>query len=90
MIVEVSKFTGPSTALPVIQSHVYYPLSLLTYFFQEIAHTLHAKTSESFGARTSYQFTSAVIQPVIASISSLFGRQPLLLMSLIYSTVSGK
>lgn len=42
---------------------------------------------EAFWAGTSYLLTSAIFQPVIASISSLFGRQQLLIISLIFFTV---
>ncbi|KAJ4989893.1 major facilitator superfamily transporter [Stagonosporopsis vannaccii] len=53
---------------------------------QEIAHSLDGTSAEAFWSGTSYLLTSAVFQPVIASISSNFGRQQMLLLSLTFFT----
>ncbi|KAH6611981.1 major facilitator superfamily domain-containing protein [Boeremia exigua] len=54
---------------------------------QEIAQALDGTSAEAFWAGTSYLLTSAIFQPVIASISSNFGRQQMLLLSLTFFTV---
>lgn len=54
---------------------------------KEIAEQLNGTSTEAFWAGASYLLTSAVVQPVIASISSILGRQQLLLFSLLCFTV---
>ncbi|KAH7382481.1 major facilitator superfamily domain-containing protein [Phaeosphaeria sp. MPI-PUGE-AT-0046c] len=54
---------------------------------QEIAHKLNGTSIEAFWAGTSYLLTSAIFQPVIASVSNTFGRQQLLIFSLVLFTV---
>ncbi|KAF2675148.1 MFS general substrate transporter [Microthyrium microscopicum] len=52
-----------------------------------LAEALNGTTVEAFWAGASYLLSSAVFQPVIASISAQFGRQQLLLISLTFFTV---
>jgi MFS family permease len=52
-----------------------------------IAQKLHGNAVEAFWTGTSYLLASAVFQPVIASISALFGRQQLLIVALLFFTV---
>lgn len=59
----------------------------LTHNQQEIAHKLNGTSVEAFWAGTSYLLTSAIFQPVIASVSNTFGRQQLLVLSLVLFTV---
>lgn len=49
-----------------------------------IASTLQGTAIEAFWAGTSFLLTSTVFQPVIGSLSSLFGRKPLLYTSLVF------
>jgi MFS family permease len=55
-----------------------------TDHIQALATALHGTSSDAFWAGTSYLLTSAVFQPFIAALSDLFGRQQLLLLSLIF------
>jgi MFS family permease len=61
--------------------------SILVTVLPEIARKLHGTSVEAFWAGTSYLLTSAIFQPVIASISQTFGRQQLLVMSLLFFTI---
>ncbi|KZM24873.1 transmembrane transport [Ascochyta rabiei] len=61
--------------------------TVLVTVLPEISHSLNGTSAEAFWAGTSYLLTSAVFQPVIASISSSFGRQQMLLFSLTFFTV---
>jgi MFS family permease len=72
------------------------PVSLVKHFrqcsstdrtLQEIARKLNGTSAEAFWAGTSYLLTSAIFQPIIASISQTFGRQQLLILSLLLFTV---
>jgi MFS family permease len=54
---------------------------------QFIARDLGGTSAEAFWLGTSYLLTSAIFQPVIASISALFGRQQLLTAALLFFTV---
>ncbi|KAF2114257.1 major facilitator superfamily domain-containing protein [Lophiotrema nucula] len=54
---------------------------------RSISSALNGTSIEAFWAGTSYLLTSAIFQPVIASISEVFGRQQLLLASLCFFTV---
>lgn len=58
--------------------------TLLTSFPQTLAESLNGSACDAFWAGTSYLLASAVGQPLIASLSDLFGRQQLLLISLIF------
>ncbi|KAH7070919.1 major facilitator superfamily domain-containing protein [Paraphoma chrysanthemicola] len=60
--------------------------TILVTVLPEIAHKLNGTSVEAFWAGTSYLLTSAIFQPVIASISQVFGRQQLLLVSLVFFT----
>ncbi|KAH4210187.1 hypothetical protein HBI25_058870 [Parastagonospora nodorum] len=61
--------------------------SILVTVLPEIARKLNGTSAQAFWAGTSYLLTSAIFQPVIASISQTFGRQQLLVLSLIFFTV---
>ncbi|KAF2010030.1 MFS general substrate transporter [Aaosphaeria arxii CBS 175.79] len=61
--------------------------TILVTVLPTIAGALHGTSIDAFWAGTSYLLTSAVFQPVIASISEVFGRQQLLLFSLVFFTV---
>lgn len=61
--------------------------TVLVTVLPEIAHSLNGTSAEAFWAGTAYLLTSAIFQPVIASISNNFGRQQLLLLSLVFFTV---
>ncbi|KAF1913359.1 major facilitator superfamily domain-containing protein [Ampelomyces quisqualis] len=61
--------------------------SILVTVLPEIAHKLNGTSVEAFWAGTSYLLTSAIFQPVIASISNTFGRQQLLVLSLVFFTI---
>jgi EmrB/QacA subfamily drug resistance transporter len=61
--------------------------TVLVTVLPEIAHSLNGTSAEAFWAGTSYLLTSAIFQPVIASVSSNFGRQQMLLASLTFFTV---
>jgi MFS family permease len=61
--------------------------SILVTVLPEIARKLNGSSVEAFWAGTSYLLTSAIFQPVIASISQTFGRQQLLIFSLLFFTV---
>ena len=52
-----------------------------------IAQKLNGTAAEAFWTGTSYLLTSAIFQPVIASISAVFGRQQLLITSLLFFTI---
>ncbi|KAL1800697.1 hypothetical protein ACET3X_001039 [Alternaria dauci] len=52
-----------------------------------IAQKLNGTAAEAFWTGTSYLLTSAIFQPVIASISAVYGRQQLLITSLLFFTV---
>ncbi|CAD0099059.1 unnamed protein product, partial [Aureobasidium mustum] len=55
----------------------------LSVALAKIAHVLNGSAIESFWAGTSFLLTSTVFQPVFGSISGLFGRKPLLYVSLV-------
>jgi MFS family permease len=52
-----------------------------------IAQKLNGTAAEAFWTGTSYLLTSAIFQPVIASVSAVFGRQQLLITSLLFFTI---
>ncbi|KAF1925253.1 MFS general substrate transporter [Didymella exigua CBS 183.55] len=60
--------------------------TVLVAVLPEIAHSLNGTSAEAFWAGTAYLLISAILQPVIASISSNFGRQQMLLLSLVFFT----
>jgi MFS family permease len=49
-----------------------------------LATALHGTASDAFWAGTSYLLTSAVFQPFIAALSDVFGRQQLLILSVLF------
>jgi MFS family permease len=51
-------------------------------YFKTMATALHGTSIDAFWAGTSYLLSNAVLQPVIASVSEVFGRQQLLILSL--------
>ncbi|KAL5115176.1 hypothetical protein ACEQ8H_006930 [Pleosporales sp. CAS-2024a] len=60
--------------------------TILVTVLPVIARDLNGTSVEAFWAGTSYLLTSAIFQPVIASLSELFGRQQLLVVSLLLFT----
>jgi MFS family permease len=52
-----------------------------------MAKLLHGTAIEAFWSGTSYLLTSTVIQPVIGSFSHIFGRKPLVLVSIAFFAV---
>lgn len=74
------------TVLPVRLHYHDYPM-FANDTAQTIAQALHGTSIEAFWAGTSYLLSNAVFQPVIASISEIFGRQSLLLISLFFFTL---
>jgi len=56
----------------------------LSVALSQIARTLAGSTIEAFWAGTSFLLTSTVFQPVIGSLSSIFGRKALLMISLVF------
>ncbi|KAF2124990.1 MFS general substrate transporter [Dothidotthia symphoricarpi CBS 119687] len=61
--------------------------TILVTVLPEITRDLGGSAAEGFWTGTSYLLTSAIFQPVIASVSHLWGRQQLLLVSLTFFTV---
>ena len=59
----------------------------LSVALSQIAHSLAGSTIEAFWAGTSFLLTSTVFQPVIGSLSSIFGRKALLMVSLVFFAV---
>jgi MFS family permease len=49
---------------------------------EEISNDLHATAAQAFWIGTSYLLTSAIFQPIIVSLSDLFGRKQLLFISI--------
>lgn len=56
----------------------------LSVALSQIARSLAGSTIEAFWAGTSFLLTSTVFQPVIGSLSSIFGRKALLMVSLVF------
>jgi MFS family permease len=52
-----------------------------------MAKLLHGTAIEAFWSGTSYLLTSTVIQPVIGSFSHIFGRKPLVLVSIAFFAI---
>ena len=52
-----------------------------------MAQILHGTAIEAFWSGTSYLLTSTIIQPVIGSFSHIFGRKPLVLLSILFFAV---
>lgn len=55
----------------------------LSVALAKIAKVLHGSAIEAFWAGTSFLLTSTVFQPIFGSISGLFGRKPMLYISLV-------
>ena len=55
----------------------------LSVALARISGALHGSTIEAFWAGTSFLLTSTVFQPVIGSLSSIFGRKSMLILSLL-------
>lgn len=56
----------------------------LSVALARIATVLHGTAIEAFWAGTSFLLTATVFQPVIGSLSNIFGRKPLVLASLVF------
>ncbi|KAF2729587.1 MFS general substrate transporter [Polyplosphaeria fusca] len=74
-------------SLSLIALMVALDATILVTVLPDIAKALNGSSVEAFWAGTSYLLTSAIFQPVIASISQVFGRQQLLLVSLFFFTL---
>jgi MFS family permease len=74
-------------SLAVIALVVALDATILVAVLPSIAQALNGTSAEAFWAGTSYLLSSAVFQPVIASISEVFGRQQLLLLALFFFTL---
>ncbi|KAJ5124938.1 uncharacterized protein N7515_008763 [Penicillium bovifimosum] len=77
---------------------VFFTLSVLTLMaaldgtslsvaLPEIAQELHGTAIEAFWSGTSFLLCSTVFQPSFASFSNIFGRRPMILLSLVFFTV---
>lgn len=53
---------------------------------QEMSNSLHGSAAETFWTGTTSLLTSAVFQPVIAAASTCYGRQRLLVISIVLCT----
>ncbi|KAF2684442.1 MFS general substrate transporter [Lentithecium fluviatile CBS 122367] len=74
-------------SLSIISFMVAIDATVLVTVLPQIALSIHGTSIDAFWAGTSYLLSSAVFQPVIASISTFFGRQQLLLVSLTLFTL---
>ncbi|KAF2202025.1 MFS general substrate transporter [Delitschia confertaspora ATCC 74209] len=74
-------------SLSIISLMVALDATILVCVLPTIATSLHGTSTLSFWAGTSYLLSSAVFQPVVASISFHFGRQHLVLVSLFLFTL---
>ncbi|KAF1960648.1 MFS general substrate transporter [Byssothecium circinans] len=74
-------------SLAIISLMVALDATILVTVLPQIALSLNGTSIDAFWAGTSYLLSSAIFQPVIASISQFFGRQQLLLVSLTLFTV---
>ncbi|KAG9191816.1 hypothetical protein G6011_10550 [Alternaria panax] len=61
--------------------------TILVTVLPVIAQKLDGTAAEAFWTGTSYLLTSSIFQPVIASVSAIFGRQQLLITSLLFFTI---
>jgi len=64
-----------------------FPHKPLTRPHQDIAEAIKANGVQSFWIGSSYLLTYAIVQPLIASLSDIFGRQALLFLAVICFTV---
>ncbi|KAJ4332565.1 hypothetical protein N0V95_009632 [Ascochyta clinopodiicola] len=60
--------------------------TILVTALPEMSHSLRGSAAETFWTGTTYLLTSAVFQPVIAAASACYGRQRLLVMSIVLFT----
>ncbi|KAF2877538.1 major facilitator superfamily domain-containing protein [Massariosphaeria phaeospora] len=74
-------------SLAIISLMVALDATILVTVLPTIAKALEGSSIDAFWAGTSFLLSSAVFQPVIASVSEVFGRQQLLLLSLTFFTV---
>ncbi|KAF2264137.1 MFS general substrate transporter [Lojkania enalia] len=74
-------------SLATISLMVSLDATILVTVLPDIARVLNGTSVDAFWAGTSYLLTSAIFQPVIASISEVFGRQQLLLFSITFFTI---
>jgi MFS family permease len=78
--------TSLSVALPVshrlFQSYICQSLTI--YLLQKMANVLNGTAIEAFWAGTSFLLTSTVFQPVMGSFSHIFGRKPMIMISLAF------
>ena len=58
--------------------------TILIAALPELAASLHADTTSTFWAGSGYLLPYAVVQPLLVCLSDVFGRRPLLLLSLVF------
>jgi MFS family permease len=78
--------TSLGNALPV-RNILTNTISKLIKLFQKMAQLLNGTAIQAFWAGTSYLLASTVLQPIIGSFSHIFGRKPLVLISVMFFTV---
>lgn len=61
--------------------------TILVPVLPTLAQSLNGTSTDAFWAGTSYLLTSAVFQPFIAALSDVFGRQQLLVISLLFFSI---
>ncbi|KAK7188494.1 major facilitator superfamily transporter [Paraphaeosphaeria sporulosa] len=74
-------------SLSIISLMVALDATILVTVLPQITQSLNGTAIDAFWTGTSYLLSSAVFQPIIASVSEFFGRQQLLLLSLAFFTV---
>ncbi|KAJ4291826.1 hypothetical protein N0V90_009722 [Kalmusia sp. IMI 367209] len=74
-------------SLSIISLMVALDATILVTVLPQITQSLGGNAIDAFWTGTSYLLSSAVFQPVIASVSEYFGRQQLLIFSLVFFTV---
>ncbi|KAF2437973.1 MFS general substrate transporter [Karstenula rhodostoma CBS 690.94] len=74
-------------SLSIVSLMVALDATILVTVLPQITQSLNGTAIDAFWTGTSYLLSSAVFQPIIASVSEFFGRQQLLILSLIFFTV---
>jgi EmrB/QacA subfamily drug resistance transporter len=72
--------------IAIISLMVALDATILVPVLPDLATSLHGSTTDAFWAGSSYLLACAVFQPFIAALSDIFGRQQLLLASLLFFT----
>jgi MFS family permease len=74
-------------ASPIFLASIRLEYLKLIRTLQVMAQLLHGTAIEAFWSGTSYLLSSTVIQPVIGSFSHIFGRKPLVLLSIFFFAI---